>query len=283
MRWLRRGVKAMRRKLVNGRLDPFFETGTEGVMWSVSDEASPGYNGLHVLHDGDLLTIYADDGSTLWAGTIAYEYDRLAQPLPNNNKHQAIFNHWVHGLQSDLEPETWARYFFDHRRATVSLLNPAPANPFSLAAADIQQAIDAQPVITRNENYAALRYAWINWNGDDKTLCEGNHAILGFTENEAIRIMGLPSEEDVDAWKRSQRTMFVPNVYHRLALVLGITGRLKLVFGNDHSGLRHWFNRYELHIGKPMRDCFFETRDLMAVHDRIRHFIERPPHGFGLR
>jgi hypothetical protein len=106
---------------IHGRLDPFWETGTEGVCWSLEDRIRPGYDGLFPLSDGDHLTIFDDDGNQLWSGTISFEYERNYQPYPMNPQYgqQAVFDHWVRGLQRDIAPETWASWFFDHRRATL--------------------------------------------------------------------------------------------------------------------------------------------------------------------
>ena len=47
-------------KLYHGSLDPFFETGTEGVIWSLSEYAEKcGYDTLHCLQNGDRLTVYS--------------------------------------------------------------------------------------------------------------------------------------------------------------------------------------------------------------------------------
>jgi hypothetical protein len=106
-----------------GRLEAFFETGTEGVRWSIYNESIGGYEGLEVLQDGDILTVYSsDESNVIWEGTVKYEYDRLVKPSRYNPeyKQQAIFGMWVNGFQHDLEPAVWARWFFDKLPAKVT-------------------------------------------------------------------------------------------------------------------------------------------------------------------
>ena len=109
--------------MIRGRLESYWETGTEGVRWALEEDGKPGYDGLHALRDGDRLTVYADDeGNTvLWEGVVELEYKRLWRPYPMNPEsgQQAIFGHWVHGFQAGLEPDVWARWFFEHRRAAL--------------------------------------------------------------------------------------------------------------------------------------------------------------------
>lgn len=103
---------------IKGKLDPFFETGTEGVMWAVTDEDNDGYESLHILRSGDHLAIYDTDDCTnlVWYGNIDFEYERNNRPLPYNpgQFRQAVLGYWVHGLQKDVEPETWATWFREH-------------------------------------------------------------------------------------------------------------------------------------------------------------------------
>ena len=61
---------------VIGKGEAYFETGTEGVLWAVHDPTKDGYDGLFVLKNGDLLTIFDKDDSTkiLWEDNIELEY-----------------------------------------------------------------------------------------------------------------------------------------------------------------------------------------------------------------
>ncbi len=61
-------------KVIYGSLEPFFETGTEGVIWAVHEYGKPGYEGLHYLKDGDKLTAYScvRDGEVEWQGRLDF-------------------------------------------------------------------------------------------------------------------------------------------------------------------------------------------------------------------
>lgn len=121
---------------IKGLLEAFFETGTEGVIWSVYDEAKidadgkRSYEGLHPLKKGDILKVFADvaRSEVLWEGVVDLETERNYHPYPLNPQYgqQAVLGMWVHGLQRDLEPETWARMFFEEKPC---ILIPAEGPP----------------------------------------------------------------------------------------------------------------------------------------------------------
>ncbi len=95
------------RNEVDTHLRAFFETGTEGIIWSIFTE-DQGYDGLFGLKDGDELTVYSSDKKIIiWKGIIQLEYERLYEPYPANPQYgqQLIFNRWVHGFQVGLEPD----------------------------------------------------------------------------------------------------------------------------------------------------------------------------------
>ena len=106
---------------LTGRLDPFCETGTEGVVWAVTVDGLLGYDSLFPLQPGDGLLIYGADGDVAWQGIVDLEYQRRYRPYPNNPKmgQQEVFGYWVHGFQRDLDPETWAKAFFDGAPAVI--------------------------------------------------------------------------------------------------------------------------------------------------------------------
>ncbi len=107
--------------MIKGELEAFWETGTEGVIWSLYDEHNKGYESLNCLKDGDYLEVYNDDGSILWEGEVKLEYKRRYRPFPLNPKYgqQEVFGMWVHGFQEDLDPEIWAKMFFDKKKAIL--------------------------------------------------------------------------------------------------------------------------------------------------------------------
>ncbi len=104
-----------------GTLEPFFETGTEGVVWSLETNGIPGYAGLCCLENGDELLIYDESGGVAWQGVVDLEYDRHYRPYPTNPQYgqQEIRGRWVHGFQRNLEPDVWASAFFSRTPAIV--------------------------------------------------------------------------------------------------------------------------------------------------------------------
>lgn len=109
------------KKVITGKLDPFFETGTEGVIWSFYEDGKNGYDGLNSLKNGDALKVYSSDDSILWEGIVNLEYKRRYRQYPLNPQYgqQEIFGYWVHGFQENLEPEVWGKMFLDTLKAEL--------------------------------------------------------------------------------------------------------------------------------------------------------------------
>ena len=103
---------------IKGKLEPYFETGTDGTIWAVYEDGKEGYDGLHILKKGDNLIIFQPEnpGIVIWEGNIDLEYERNYHPYPMNPQYgqQAIYGVWVHGFQRDVLPEEWGTWFFKH-------------------------------------------------------------------------------------------------------------------------------------------------------------------------
>lgn len=63
-----------------------------------------------------------DSNTAPWDGVVELEYERFWRPYPMNPEYgqQAIFGHWVHGFQTELEPEVWTTWFFERKRAALA-------------------------------------------------------------------------------------------------------------------------------------------------------------------
>lgn len=114
--------------VVDGKLEPFFETGSEGIHWSLYDEKTPGYAGLYPLQNGDYLTVFGPDGEIVWLGEVRLEFERNYRSYPANPQYgqQCSFPYgpdgpglWVHGFQETLDPEAWSRMFQQCLRAKL--------------------------------------------------------------------------------------------------------------------------------------------------------------------
>src|ERR1051325_11945050 len=95
------------RMKVYGRLEPFFETGTEGIVWSVQDPWLPSYDGLWCLREGDHLRVLGK-----WEGIIDFDYERDVVESSGGGRGQAVHGFWVNGLQRDVGSEQWVGKVF---------------------------------------------------------------------------------------------------------------------------------------------------------------------------
>jgi hypothetical protein len=104
--------------LVPGELEAFWETGTEGVVWSVIKDGFEGYDALYCLGNGDFLRIYDEAGSVIFEDEIKLEWKRNYQPYPLNPSlgQQAVNGYWVRGLQHNVVPEVWSTWFHSRLR-----------------------------------------------------------------------------------------------------------------------------------------------------------------------
>jgi hypothetical protein len=271
---------------IDGRLEPFWATGTEGVCWSLENRIRPGYDGLIRLGDGDHLTIFNALGHILWEGIIDLEYERNYQAYPRNPQYgqQAVFDDWVNGLQRDVEPETWARWFYDRHRARLRPVTPRDAHPFDAPAADLASQLTL-PSDVCEAFFRSARYQWISWviNQQGEIVDHGLHKDIGFTEAEAMQIIGSPSIETIQIWHTHQNSPLDRAMLLRLALLSGIVGRLYLIFGTLEE-INAWLDQQsvpnELLFEQPIRNGFFSLSGLMAIHDLLRMMVEQPPHGF---
>lgn len=106
-----------------GRLEPFFETGTEGIVWSVVEDGKSGYDSLHPVKCGDHLTIFdkQDTSAVVWDGDIQFEYKTNYESYPLNPEYgqQAVKGLWVNGLQEGVDAEQWFTWFYEEYPATL--------------------------------------------------------------------------------------------------------------------------------------------------------------------
>jgi hypothetical protein len=104
---------------LEGILHLFSETGTEGGFWAFQDSnyisqdnKSWSYDGLHILKDGDQLTIYnPQNNQEIWSGNIDL--------IPYKPFKETAGQFWIHADQKNIERETWAEYFFKEYKAKL--------------------------------------------------------------------------------------------------------------------------------------------------------------------
>jgi len=114
----------------------FSETGTEGGWWAIQEDGFVtegenegeqwSYEGLHILGEGDDLTVYGDDDSVLFHGIIhrdtktgsvsrrkGYAVTRISR------KQQVVGGMWVHWIQKGMDPEAWGALFLGEKRCLL--------------------------------------------------------------------------------------------------------------------------------------------------------------------
>lgn len=115
---------------LEGVLHFWSETGTEGGYWAFQDknfifpptEKWPherwSYEGLHVLEDGDILTIFSKEDATKIVSTGAIKlrnYEVFTE---------SAFGMWVHCDQEGVEREKWAHWFMEGYPAKLTKIRP---------------------------------------------------------------------------------------------------------------------------------------------------------------
>ena len=112
-----------KQKTLHGVTFFWSETGTEGGHWAFQDSkyitqhptlgTQFGYEGLHVLHEGDYLTIYdkTDSKKVMWEGKIELSLLPLFQ--------EDAFGCWIHNDQRGISRADWAKMFMEQHPAKL--------------------------------------------------------------------------------------------------------------------------------------------------------------------
>ncbi len=109
-------------KELTGRLEASFETGTEGVVWSINAATKKNDTAFYRLKDGDVLEVFQGD-KTVWKDTIDLDLTSRLKPYPLNPKlkKQELLGFWVNGIQRNTNAEKWGKFFFKCFRAKVTI------------------------------------------------------------------------------------------------------------------------------------------------------------------
>lgn len=105
-----------KKEIIFGKLDAFFETGMEGVKWSLIDDEKHDnpYDAIHFISTGDHLTIYSSDFNS------EIIFDSIIVETKNSNKfalpsligfQQSAGGFLCHSLPHGFDPELWASFF----------------------------------------------------------------------------------------------------------------------------------------------------------------------------
>jgi len=100
-------------KTISGELYGFFETGTEGTIWTVIQDGLQGYESIVDIKENDHLKIY-DGDDILFDGVINPDYNVGWTEYPLNPGHgqPAALGYWIHWTQAGFQPDDWAAFFF---------------------------------------------------------------------------------------------------------------------------------------------------------------------------
>ncbi|MFA5133633.1 MAG: hypothetical protein WC459_02410 [Patescibacteria group bacterium] len=101
----------------------FYETGTEGVYWSLLIDGKRGYEALQGIAAGDFLTIYNEDNSIAFQGKIEPDCKIGYQPYPGNPKfgQPCALGFWIRWTQKGWQPDDWAALFLREEFGKKSL------------------------------------------------------------------------------------------------------------------------------------------------------------------
>jgi|AntRauTorckE6833_2_1112554.scaffolds.fasta_scaffold31933_1 hypothetical protein len=100
----------------------YFETGTEGVYWAIIEDNKSGYDALHLIEEGDVLTIFNKDGQVIFSDKIFKDTEtgKRARGFGSEIEQQTALGLWIHWVQKGWTPDDWATLFLtEEARASL--------------------------------------------------------------------------------------------------------------------------------------------------------------------
>lgn len=96
-----------------GELYGFYETGTEGVIWTIIQDGVKGYDAIVDLKAGDQFKIL-DGDQVLFEGVIDPDHKIGYTEYPRNPGYgqPSALGYWIHWTQAGFQPDDWADFFF---------------------------------------------------------------------------------------------------------------------------------------------------------------------------
>ncbi len=118
-------------KHYKGILFGWFETGTEGTVWTLQENGEKDYDGLQTIEEGDFLRIYNGKGKVIFSNFITADLKAGWKEYPKNPGHgqPCALNRWVHWTQKGWKPDNWAMLFlkedFGEKPLRAELIKPS--------------------------------------------------------------------------------------------------------------------------------------------------------------
>lgn len=109
----RRLLDALPEVTVRGVLEGYVETGTEGYEWAVYEDGKRGYEGLHLIEQGDYLRVCDENGEVRFEGFIRQDFKAgwMEYPLNPGYGQPSALGLWIHWTQKGWTPDDWAALF----------------------------------------------------------------------------------------------------------------------------------------------------------------------------
>lgn len=111
--------------MFKGKLEAFWETGSEGVHWFLYLDGKEGYDALYSIEEGDYITIYNEYNDIIYEGDIIQDKFSNWRAYSRNPifGQQIAGNYFVHWLQANVNPNLWLSWFNNKYRATIKKSN----------------------------------------------------------------------------------------------------------------------------------------------------------------
>lgn len=111
-------------KIIIGKPEAFFETGTEGIYWAVYEDGKQGYDALNIIENGNHLKIIDQNNNVMFDGIVKLDFKNFYHNIVNDYYNEmcklpkgAIFpqhnlwGFWVHGVPTNYDHDDWLYIF----------------------------------------------------------------------------------------------------------------------------------------------------------------------------
>lgn len=114
-------------KEIKGVLCPYYETGLEGTLWCLKEDGVDGWDGLHPIEKGNILTVFNDHARSdiIWTDAVELELDRERQAAYLKAcKYSPSLGPWGYGLPTNIHPFDWVEMFSKEKPSQLKIAAP---------------------------------------------------------------------------------------------------------------------------------------------------------------